>query len=623
MRWSGLLLKTLKEEPAGASLKSHALLLRGGYIHSAGQGLFTYNTLFLRSIRKLENIIREEMEKQGAREILMPLVQPKSLWEETGRWDHFEGQLQKLSNRSGQEFCLGPTHEEAVVDFARPRLASRRDMPLILYQIQTKYRDEIRPRFGLMRAREFIMKDAYSFDRTPEESAASWQKMFQAYTAVFRRLGARFVSVQADTGAIGGNRSEEFHLLADRGEDTLLVSESGDFAANREICPRRAPKAEAAKAEEEEKPLEEFPTPGIKSIAELADFLKCGPKDLVKILFFSWPAAGGKARAAPKKESGARPGSGQTGQEAQGKALEAEHLTAFLCCGDDEINPVKIKRHFSLLDLPALASPETVRQITGAWPGSCGPCGLSPLKAGGPETGGGAPPSLPIYADHRLKGRKNLLAGANKDGFHIRNANPGRDFEVREYGDFCYAKEGDPSPDGKGVLKERRGIEAGHLFSLSTTYSRKMNLAYLDHQGKKQLVEMGCYGLGAGRTLQALVEQNHDDEGIIWPLAIAPFAVHITLIDPESRPLLKMLDQTASDLKALSLDFFIDDRIARPGVKFKDADLLGLPFRLNLGDRDRKNGELELIVRKTKRREKIKADQLKSRLAGLLEKPPA
>ncbi len=583
MKWSGIRLKTLKEKPSGASLASHALLLRGDYIHSASQGIFTCNTLFLRSIRKLEAIVREELEARGAREILMPMVQPKSLWEETGRWNHFEGELQKLSSRSGQEFCLGPTHEEMITDFARAGLESYRDLPFTLYQIQTKYRDEIRPRFGLMRAREFIMKDAYSFDRTREGAALSWQKMFQAYESILRRIGAKFAVVQADTGSIGGIRSEEFHILADRGEDRLLVSSAGGFAANREICPRAAlpPKGSAEAGGEKQKPLEEFSTLGVKSIADLAAFLKCGAGSLAKTLFFVWPGA-----KAP--------------------------LAGFLCRGDDEISPIKIKRHFRLSDPPALADPETVRKITGAGPGSCGPCRLN-----GHLSGRGA--GIPIYADQRLKGQKNLITGAGKDGFHLRNVNPERDFQIREYGDFCYAREGDPSPDGRGVLKERRGIEAGHLFALSTVYSRKMSLAYLDSHGKKQFAEMGCYGLGIGRTLQALVEQNHDKDGIIWPLPVAPFAVHICLLDPESAPLLKMMERALSDLEELNLDFFIDDRKERPGVKFKDADLLGMPFRLNLGERDRQGGELELIVRKTGQRQKIKADQLRQSLAPLLE----
>ena len=609
MKWSEIRLRTLKEAPAEASLASHILLLRGDYIHSASQGLFAYNTLFLRAIRKLEQIIREEMEKLGAREILMPMVQPKSLWEKTGRWNHFEGLLQKMTNRSGQEFCLGPTHEEVITDFAKAGLASYRDLPFTLYQIQTKYRDEIRPRFGLMRAREFIMKDAYSFDRTPEESALIYQKMVQAYKSIFRRLGARFVMVQADTGSIGGDRSEEFHILADRGEDTLLVSDEGEFAANREVCPRAAPAETGNSGAEREKALEEFATPEIKSIKDLAGFLKCEAKDLVKILFFVWPSSSGPA--SPRREN-SRADSEEQGKNSAPKE-QKEKCAAFLCQGDDEINPVKIKQRFSLSDLPLPASPEKVRQITGASPGSCGPCGLKQLGLNKSEN------PVPIYADQKLKGRKNLITGANKDGFHLKNANPGRDFKIERYGDFCYAKGGDPSPDGKGILKERRGIEAGNLFSLSTEYSRKMNLTYLDREGKKQFVEMGCYGFGLSRTLQALVEQNHDEDGIIWPLAVAPFAVHICLIDPESEALLKMMDQAIAFLKDLNLDFFIDDRKERPGVKFKDADLLGFPFRLNFGERDRKNGELELIVRKTKQRKKIKTDQLKGNLLQALE----
>lgn len=571
MKWSEIYLKTLKEKPVGASIPSHILLLRAGYIYNTSQGIYLYNTLFLRSIQKFEKIIRQEMNAEGAREILMPMVQSKELWNKSGRWDKFEGLLLKMKGRTGQELCLGPTHEEVITDFVHSGLTSYRDMPLNLYQIQTKYRDEIRPRFGLMRAREFIMKDAYSFDVNSEEALKNYEKMFQAYERIFKHLGVRFVVVKADSGAIGGSHSQEFHILAEKGEDEIFVSEKGDFSANTEICPRFVSTKEF---KEEMKAVEEFATPGIKTIEALAKFLKCKPSDLVKILFFV------------SKDSSAK-----------------EEIFAVLCSGDDEINPLKVKQHLALQENPILAEEKVVKKITGVSPGSCGPWNLKQ--------------SLPIYLDQRLKGAGNFITGANKEGHHVRNVNPDRDFKVTSYGDLCFAREGDLSPSGDSILKKYRGIEVGHLFYLSDLYSKMMNLTYLDKQGKKQFVEMGCYGLGVTRTLQALVEQSHDDKGIIWPLCVAPFAVHICLIDPSSPQVLSAQKDLITILEKNNLDYFIDDRKERPGVKFKDADLLGFPLRVNLGERDLKNKQMEFCIRKTGLKEKLSLKELPSKLTKL------
>ena len=576
MKWSEIYLKTLKEKPAEASIPSHVLLLRAGYIYNTSQGIYLYNTLFVRSAKKFEAIIRNEMEAHGAREILMPMVQTKELWEKSSRWDKFEGLLLKMKGRTGHELCLGPTHEEVITDFVRSGLTSYRDMPLNLYQIQTKYRDEIRPRFGLMRAREFIMKDAYSFDTTPEVALKSYQKMFQAYESIFKQLGVQFVVVQADSGAIGGSQSQEFHILAEKGEDEIFVSEKGDFAANAEICPR--PILQKGEFQGEQKNLEEFSTPGIVKIDDLAGFLKCSANDLVKILFFVY-----------KEDSESR-----------------NQYVAVLCSGEDEVNPLKVKQQVGLKEPLYLADAKAIREITGVNPGSCGPWNLKK--------------EIPIYLDHRLKNRGNFITGANKEGFHVKNVNPGRDFKVKAYGDFCFAKEGDLNPKGDSVLKKYRGIEVGHLFYLSDTYSKMMDLTYLDQQGKKRFVEMGCYGLGVTRTLQAVVEQSHDDQGIIWPLCVAPFAAHICLIDPDSSLVLKTKETLISILKEHSLDYFIDDRKERPGVKFKDADLLGLPLRINLGERDLKNSQFEICVRKTGFREKLSIKELKTKLPSLISK---
>ena len=570
MKWSEIHLKTLREKPATASIPSHILLLRAGLIYNTSQGIYMYNTLFLRAIQKFEKIVRREMEAHGAREILMPMVQTKELWEKSGRWNKFEGLLLKMKGRTGQELCLGPTHEEIIIEFVKSGLTSYKDMPFNLYQIQTKYRDEIRPRFGLMRAREFIMKDAYSFDTSPEMALKNYQKMLSAYTNIFNSLGVRFAIVQADTGAIGGHHSQEFHILADKGEDEIFVSDTGDFSANAEICPRRIPKTEEFKGEQ--KAIEEFATPGITTIESLAKFLNCKTSDLVKILFFS----------------------------CQEDSNPEEKYFAVLCSGEDEINPVKLKQYLGLKETPVLASAKTVKEITGTDPGSCGPWNLKK--------------SVPVYLDNYLKSRGNFITGANKEGFHVKNINPGRDFEPKGYGDFCFAREEDLAPTGDSVLKKYRGIEVGHLFYLSDVYSKMMDLTYLDSQGRKKSVEMGCYGLGVTRTLQAVVEQSHDDKGIIWPLCVSPFAIHICLIDPQSPQIAKALEELLPILKEHSLDYFIDDRKERPGVKFKDADLLGFPLRLNLGERDLNNSQIEICVRKTGLREKLSLKDLKEKL---------
>ena len=582
MRWSEIHLKTLKEKPAGAETPGHILLLRAGYIHKSGRGVYLYNSLFLRAIRKLENIIRRELEAEGAREILMPMVQSKKLWEESGRWNKFEGLLLKMKGRDGKELCLGPTHEEVILDFARAGFLGRKELPFNLYQIQTKYRDEIRPRFGLMRAREFIMKDGYSFDLSQKEALKSYEKMSQAYHRIFKSLGARFAVVEADSGAIGGSQSQEFHILAETGEDELLISDKGDFAGNKEICPRFDPPKEDFKGEP--KPLETIATPGTASLSDLSRFLKQPEKDLVKSLFFVWGEEDAQTSAQP--------------------AQNTQQGAVILCAGDDDISPFKLKRFLGSRENPRLASPERIKEWTGATPGSLGPLSLKR--------------PLPIYADQRLKGRGNFITGANKEGFHVKNCHPGRDFTIKAYGDLCYAKPGDPGPTKGSLLRKSRGIEAGHIFYLSELYSRMMNLSFQDSSGRKKFVEMGCYGLGVTRTLQALVEQSHDESGIVWPACVAPFTAHICLIEPNGPAVLKAQKQIISCLKERGLDFFIDDREESPGIKFKDAELLGLPLRITLGERDLKKGLIEIQFRKQRRKEQIKCGDLSNSLDHFL-----
>lgn len=573
MKWTQSYLFTVKETPADAEIPSHRLLVRGGYIKKLAPGIFTYGPLFVKALRKFENIVRDELNKKGALELLMPMVHPKEIWEETGRWKKMGEGLLKFKNRNQHDFCLGATHEEVITDYVRHDLKSYRDLPVNLYQVQTKFRDEIRPRFGLMRGREFIMKDAYSFDRDYDGAQVSYKKMYEAYNAIFSRLGLDFRVVQADTGQIGGSQSHEFQILAEAGEDSLMVSTESDFAANIEICP--APVDEAFNSSEAEKSREEFATPGLRTIEDLAKSTGVETKNLVKTLYFS-------ASDDPEKLN----------------------PVALLLRGSDEANPIKLKNALGLANPPLLLTDVEVKKLTGAAPGSCGPVGLK----------------IPVYVDQALKGHKNFIVGANKDDFHLKNVNFGRDFEVKEYGDFRLAIEGLPSPDGKGRLKQYRGIEVGHIFYLGTTYSKSMSAQYLNEQGKAVPIEMGCYGIGVTRTVQAAIEQSHDEDGIIWPLSIAPFALHICLLDPDKEDCVQLAEKVYQGLQEKGYEVLLDDRNERPGVKFKDADLLGMPLRLTIGGRGMQNGEVEIVTRSTKQMDKVPVDQTLQQILDRLEK---
>ena len=567
MIWSKGYLFTLKEAPADAEIPSHILMVRGGYLRKVAPGIFSYGPLLLRSIRKFENIVREELSQRGCVEMLMPMVQPRELWEETGRWKAMGDGLQKLKNRNGHDFCLGATHEEVITDFVRKDVKSYRDLGFNLFQIQTKFRDEIRPRFGLMRGREFIMKDAYSFDADIDGAQKSYKLMFDAYTAIFKRLGANFRVVKADSGNIGGDQSQEFHILADSGEDQLLVNDNSDFAANIEVCPAIDPKelaeslAKAMAATGDEKPREEFATPQLKSIISLSKATGVPPEQLVKTMFY---AASDEPNVNPNP-------------------------VCVLLRGSDEVNPVKLKNLLGLNNPPLLLTDEEVKKLTGAWPGSCGPVGLN----------------IPVYMDKGVENFRNYMVGANKDAFHFKNVNHPRDYKVKAVADLRAAKAGDLSPDGKGTLKPYRGIEVGHIFYLGTKYSKMMSANYLSAEGALKPIEMGCYGIGITRTVQAVIEQNHDKDGVIWPYSIAPYTVHITLLDPDDAAARKTAEQLYENLNANGIDALMDDRSERPGVKFKDADLLGLPLRVNIGARGLAAGELELIERKSKKMEKV------------------
>jgi prolyl-tRNA synthetase len=579
MRWSKAHLFTMKDAPNDAEIPSHKLMARAGMIKKVAPGIYTYGNLALRALRKFEAIIRQELDSRGCQEVLMPMVQPAELWQETNRWKEMGDGLLKFKNRNGHDFCLGATHEEVITDYVRKDVKSYRDLPANLYQIQTKYRDEIRPRFGLMRGREFIMKDAYSFDTDEAAALKSYDLMYDAYKAIFDRLGLQYRIVEADAGNIGGSKTHEFQVLAEAGEDHLMVCDTCDFAANIEVAPAltKSTKSSAAAL-----PLESFPTPGLKSIGTLSKSLGIPENQLVKTMFFS-------------TNDGADP--------------TKKDLMAVAVClaGDDEVNPIKLKNALGLANPPLLLTDEEVKQTTGAWPGSCGPVGLK----------------IPVYFDSAIEGFANFVVGANKDAEHLKNVNFGRDVQVKKFADIRMAKPGHLCPrcleNGKaGVYKSFRGIEVGHVFYLGSKYSKAMQATYLTPEGTAKPIEMGCYGIGVSRTIQAAIEQSHDADGIVWPHGIAPFDVHLVVLDPDQEEVRQSAEVLYRDLQAHGLDVLMDDRVERPGVKFKDADLIGLPVRLNVGGRGLKEGIIEVMARKNKAMDKVKAEEATEKVLELL-----
>ena len=576
MKWTKTHIYTLKEAPSDAEIPSHKLLIRAGFMKKMAPGLYTYGTLALRAIRKFENIIREELAKEDAIEVLMPVVHPKELWAETNRWNEMGAGLLKFKNRNGHEFCLAATHEEAVVDYVRHELKSYRDFPKNIYQIQTKYRDEIRPRFGLMRGREFSMKDAYSFDTDQAGALKAYDQMYKAYQRIFDRLNLQYRIVQADAGNIGGSQTHEFQLLADAGEDALLVSDTTQFAANIEVCPA-IDAIPYKSAQTSELPLEKFATPGQKTISDLEKFTNVPSNELVKSVFFS----------------------ANEGTDPKDTSLKA---FVVLLRGSDEINPVKVKNFLKLANSPVMLTDEQVLQVSGAHPGSCGPIGLK----------------IPIYADNGVHGLKNYIVGANEDDFHSKNVNHGRDFHVTQFVDLRMAKEGDKCPESSGHLKAFRGIEVGHVFYLGQKYAKKMNGVFLDKNGKSQFYEMGCYGIGVTRTVQACIEQSHDQDGIIWPMAITPFHVHICHLDPKDPAASAYIETVVKELESKNIEVLVDDRDERPGFKFKDADLLGFPVRIVVGKKGIEANQIEVVQRKTKEVFKLSKEQVLQKVFELL-----
>lgn len=554
MRLSQLPLATLKEVPADAEIISHQLMLRAGLIRRLTSGLFTWMPLGLRVLRRVEQVVREEMDRAGALEILMPVVQPAELWRETGRWDVYGDLLLRIRDRHEREYCFAPTAEEVVTEIARRELRSYRQLPVNYYQINTKFRDEIRPRFGVMRAREFVMKDAYSFHLDQASLEATYDRMAEAYTRIFTRLGLRFRKVDADAGEIGGSRSQEFHVLADSGEDCIAWCAGDSFAANVEMAPALPPSTARPMPG---KAMARVSTPGVRTIDEVAAFLKVAPAQCVKTLIVD----------------------GEDGT-----------LVALLLRGDHELNPVKAARVPGVSSPLRLATPEQVLAATGAPVGAIGPVGLG----------------LQIVADHGVLALADFTCGGNAADTHLTGVNWGRDLPVPAAFDLRNVVEGDPSPGGGGALALARGIEVGHIFQLGDKYASSMHAVVLDQDGKERVMTMGCYGIGVSRVVGAAIEQNHDEHGILWPEPMSPFDVILVELNPKKVPsVTAAADSLYNDLKAAGLDVLLDDRDARPGVKFADADLIGIPHRLVVGERGITAGKVEYRHRQSGNEEQV------------------
>lgn len=566
MKMSNLYLPTLKETPAEAEVPSHQLMLRAGMMRTLTAGIYTYLPLGWRVIRKVEDIVRQAMNESGAQEILMPIIHTAELWKESGRWEKFGPLMIKFQDRKGRDYCLGPTHEEVITALVRGEIRSYKDLPVNLYQIQTKVRDEIRPRFGVMRGREFIMKDAYSFDRDYEGLDRSYRAMYDAYMKAFTNCGLEVRAVEADTGAMGGSESHEFMVLAEVGEDRIAFCDSCSYAANVE-------KAVAGEREvsgsEEMKEMEEVHTPGQKTIEEVSEFLGVDPAKTIKSL-----------------------------------ALLADgEPVLVLVAGDDQLNEVKLANYLAANELTPVAD-EDFEKYFSSTPGFIGPVGLEGIR---------------VLADLRVKDIVNGVAGANKTDYHLINVNPGRDFIVDEYLDLRIVKEGDPCPKCDGKLEIKSGIEVGHIFKLGTKYSESMEATYLDENGKEQFIVMGCYGIGISRLVAAVIEQNHDEKGIIWPKAIAPYQVIILALGDDEE-VVKVTEELYQELTARGVETLLDDRKERPGVKFNDADLIGIPLRITVGARSLKNNTIEARVRRTGEEIQLELENTVDKIIEILDR---
>ncbi len=564
MRYTQSLIPTLKETPAEAEVVSHRLLLRGGYVRKLTAGIYSYLPLGLAAIRKVEQIVREEMNRAGAQELLMPMVQPADLWRETGRYEKYGPELLRFRDRHDRESCLGPTHEEVITDLVRREVRSYRDLPKNLYQIQTKFRDEIRPRFGLMRGREFIMKDAYSFDVDDAKAGEAYQQMYEAYQRIFNRCGLEFRAVEADSGTIGGNFSHEFMVLADTGEDTLVICSSCDYAANIEkagVTPAKADESPMAE-------LEKVETPGKRKVAAVCEFMAIEPRELVKTLVY----------------------------------LADGEPVAVLVRGDREVEEVKLKNLLGAVEVE-MADDKQVYDATGVPTGYLGPVNI-PIK---------------LVADQELSGMRNFVIGANEKNFHLKNVNMGRDFEASAVADLRKIAPDDPCPLCGGELGMREGIEVGHIFKLGTGYSEAMGALFQDSDGIEKPITMGCYGIGVSRIVAAAIEQNHDDNGMIFPMPLAPVQVILLNLGLSDEGITGTAESLYQELLEKGVEVLLDDRDERPGSKFKDADLLGIPLRITVGKKLTTDGVVELRQRRDGATEELPPEQAAARILELID----
>jgi prolyl-tRNA synthetase len=558
MRISRYLLATVKETPADAEVISHQLMLRAGLIRKLAGGIYTWLPLGLRVLRKVENIVRQEMEQAGALEVLMPAIQPAELWQESGRWEQYGPELLRLTDRHEREFCFGPTHEEIITDLIRREIRSYKQLPANFYQIQTKFRDEIRPRFGVMRAREFLMKDAYSFHLEQTSLQETYEVMFETYNNIFKRLGLKFRAVQADSGNIGGQISHEFHVLADSGEDAIAYSTTGDYAANVEMVAAPLPSAERPQPTST---MTMVNTPGQHTIEAVSQFLQLKPTQCVKTLIV--------------------------------KGTENE-LVALVLRGDHSLNHIKAAKHPKIATPLTFADPEAIKKTVGCSIGSLGPVGLN----------------IPIIVDHSAAHLSDFVCGANQEDQHLTGVNWQRDLPEPETFDLRNVEAGESSPDGKGVLAIARGIEVGHIFQLGDKYSQAMQAKVLDEQGEAVVLKMGCYGIGISRIVAAAIEQNHDDRGIIWPSAIAPFTVALLPMNMhKSQRLREAAEEVYQRFQAAGIEVLFDDRRERPGVMFADAELIGIPHRLIIGEKGLDNRKIEYKGRRDKQSQNLPWDQ--------------
>ncbi len=557
MRQNNYLSPTLRDVPSDTDIASHQLMLRAGLIRQTASGVYSFLPLGKRALQKVENIIREEMDHAGAQELLLPAIQPAELWQESGRWEAYGAELMRFHDRHNRQFALGPTHEEVITTLVRDDVKSYKRLPVTLYQIQTKFRDERRPRFGVLRSREFIMKDAYSFDTNQKGLDESYEKMYQAYTNIFTRCGLDFRAVVADSGAMGGKDTHEFMVLSSVGEDTIAYSDTSDFAANIEIAPVVA---NYTKADQAELDLELFATPNLKTIDELQKGLNVSKETFIKAVLF----------------------------------IVDEKPVLTLVRGDHEVNDIKLK-HFFEASVVELATAEQTFNYLGCEPGFIGPINVSK--------------EVDIIGDVAVKYVVNGICGANQKDKHYKNVNPERDFNVNQFIDLRFIQEGDLSPDGNGVIRFAEGIEVGHVFKLGTRYSESMGATFLDENGKTQPMIMGCYGIGVTRTLAAVIEQSHDEKGIVWPRSVAPFDVHLIAVNMKNDEQKQLSENLYATLKKAGYDVLFDDRAERPGVKFADADLMGLPVRITVGKKAQE-GIVEVKNRKTNELTEVSTEDL-------------